>query len=161
MAATEAAVLALLLGANAAPVLAHHAVGGRWCRPLDGGRTLADGRPLLGSSKTLTGLLAALLVTPPLAQLLGLGWAVGLLIAGGAMLGDLLSSFVKRRLGLAPSAMALGLDQVPESLLPLLLCAPLLGLSWQAVTLLTLAFVVLELVLSRIAYRLGLRDQPY
>ena len=31
-----------------------------------------------------------------------------------AMLGDLLSSFWKRRVGLAPSWQAIGLDQIPE-----------------------------------------------
>jgi hypothetical protein len=38
------------------------------------------------------------------------------------MAGDLLSSFVKRRLNLPPSSRATGLDQIPESLLPALVC---------------------------------------
>jgi hypothetical protein len=38
------------------------------------------------------------------------------------MAGDLFSSFLKRRLNLPPSSPALGLDQVPESLFPLLAC---------------------------------------
>ncbi len=77
------------------------------------------------------------------------------------MLGDLLSSFFKRRMRLRPSAMALGLDQVPESLLPLMACAPLLDLTWTQVLLLTLVFVVLEIILSRVAYYFGIRKQPY
>jgi hypothetical protein len=43
-------------------------------------------------------------------------------VAFMAMLGDLFSGFVKRRLGMGPSDKALGLDYVPESLLPLLAC---------------------------------------
>ena len=35
------------------------------------------------------------------------------------MAGDLLSSFTKRRMRLASSSMAPGIDQVPESVLPL------------------------------------------
>lgn len=50
--------------------------------------------------------------------------------------------------------MALGLDQIPESLLPLLVCMPLLGLSWQQVLLLTLTFIAAELLLSQALYRL-------
>ena len=77
------------------------------------------------------------------------------------MLGDLISSFIKRRMGLCSSAMAPGLDQVPESILPLMVCAPLLDLSWTQVLLVTLAFFVLEVILSRVAYRFGVRQQPY
>jgi len=158
---TEIFVLLVLLAANGAPILARLALGGRWRRPVDGGRVLSDGRPLFGPKKTLAGLVAALLASTLLAWTLDLGWLVGLLSGAAAMLGDLLSSFLKRRMGLRPSAMALGLDQIPESLFPLALCAPLLGLSWTRVLLLTLAFVVLELLLSRIAFHLGLRRHPY
>jgi hypothetical protein len=35
-----------------------------------------------------------------------------------AMIGDPLSSFVKRRMKLVPGSMALALDQIPEPLLP-------------------------------------------
>jgi len=158
---TELFVLLLLLVANSAPVLFRLALGERWMRPLDGGRIFIDGKPLFGPSKTLTGLLAAILASTLLALLLGLGWRVGLLIGGFAMLGDLFSSFVKRRMGLHSSAMALLLDQVPESLFPLVACAPLLELSWTQVLLLTLAFLISELLLSRLAFHLGIRQRPY
>jgi hypothetical protein len=36
-----------------------------------------------------------------------------------------LSSFIKRRLALVPSSQAIGLDQIPESLFPLLACRQL------------------------------------
>jgi len=42
------------------------------------------------------------------------GWRVGTLVATFAMAGDLFSSFVKRRLHLASSRMAIGLDHIPE-----------------------------------------------
>ena len=48
----------------------------------------------------------------PEAVVSGLG--IGLLVAATAMAGDLLSSFLKRRLALAPSSQAIGLDQIPE-----------------------------------------------
>lgn len=130
-------------------------------RPLDGGWTFIDGQPLFGHSKTLAGLLAALLTSTLLASLLGLGWRIGLLIGCFAMIGDLFSSFVKRRLRLHPGSRALALDQVPESLFPLVVCAPLLEFSWIQVLLLTLAFLVLDLLLSRIAFKLGIRRRPY
>ena len=45
------------------------------------------------------------------------------------MTGDLFSSFIKRRFGSAPSSQALGLDQIPESLLPLVACSFILPIS--------------------------------
>jgi hypothetical protein len=48
----------------------------------------------------------------------GLPSTAGLLVSAMAMIVDLLSSFVKRRMKLVPGSMALALDQIPESLLP-------------------------------------------
>jgi CDP-2,3-bis-(O-geranylgeranyl)-sn-glycerol synthase len=57
--------------------------------------------------------------------------------------------------------MALGLDQIPESLLPLLAVAGEFGLSWTTIGLITIGFIVVELALSRVLYRLGVRNRPY
>ncbi len=115
-----AELVLLIVVANGAPVLAKRALGTRLDRPLDGGTVLADGRPPFGPTKTIRGVALSLLATPLAAELLGLPWKVGALVAGAAIAGDLFSSFMKRRLGLPPSSMAIGLDQIPESLLPLL-----------------------------------------
>lgn len=154
-------LLILLIAANGAPIAARQLLGGRDGRPLDGGHLFADGRPWLGPSKTWRGLLAGLAAPLLLTPLAGLDWATGLLIGAGAMAGDLLASFLKRRLGIAPSGMAPGLDQVPESLLPLWLASGRLGLNWMDLVVLTLLFVVLELALSRLAYRLHIRKHPW
>jgi hypothetical protein len=77
------------------------------------------------------------------------------------MAGDLLASFLKRRLGLQPSSMALGLDQIPESLFPLLACCRMLSLTTLDVVVGTAIFFVSELVLSRVLFRLHVRDRPY
>jgi hypothetical protein len=77
------------------------------------------------------------------------------------MAGDLFSSFVKRRLGLSASARATGLDQVPESFLPALVCVYGLGLEWPDVVIVTVVFFVGGMVLSRLLYRLRIRRRPY
>jgi len=154
--------LLVLVGvANALPVIAKKLMGAAGDWPLDGSITLRDGRPLFGRSKTIRGVLIALLGTPVVAALLGLGWQLGFLVAASAMAGDLLSSFIKRRLGLAPSSQALGLDQVPESLFPLIAARCLLPLSWLDVAVGTAIFAIAELAVSRILFRLNLRDRPY
>lgn len=154
-------LLALLTLANGTPVIAARLLGRRFAWPLDGGLRLADGRPLLGRSKTLRGLVLAVAVTAAGGALLGVGWRLGLAVAALAMAGDLLSSFAKRRLGLTPSSQSLGLDQVPESLLPALACRGPLALGWGDVAAVVAVFFVGELLLSRLLYRLHIRDRPY
>lgn len=120
-----------------------------------------DGRPLLGSSKTIRGLVAAVTATALGALLLGLPATVGALLGGGAMLGDALSSFIKRRMGAAPSSRATGLDQIPEALLPLLVLKGILGLTLVQIAGITFAFFVLDIPLAWLTHRIGLRDRPY
>ena len=86
---------------------------------------------------------------------------IGVLVALWAMFGDVLSSFVKRLLGMAPSYMAVGLDPGLESLLPLLAVRSYFGLSFPQVLATVLAFLVLDLALSYILFKLHIRKRPY
>lgn len=154
-------MLFLLMLANGTPVIATKILGGRYAYPLDCGLTLADGRPLLGRSKTIRGVVLALLVTTAGAPLIGVGWKVGLLASSFAMVGDLFSSFCKRRLNLPPSSRASGLDQVPEALFPALACRNLLDLAPADIVVCIVVFFVGEILLSRLLYAFRLRDRPY
>ena len=154
-------LLALLGAANGAPVLAKRVLGAHWAWPLDGGLRFFDGRPIFGKSKTWRGLAASVLTTAAIAALLGIPVEVGAIFAAAAMMGDLFSSFVKRRLGKASSSQALGLDQVPESLFPLLVCWNELGLTLIDAAATVALFFAGELLLSRLLYRLHIRDRPY
>jgi len=122
---------------------------------------MPDGRPLLGPSKTVRGVVVAVVACMLCAPVLGLPVAAGALTGAAAMAGDALSSFVKRRLAIEPSGQAFGLDQIPEALLPLLAVQGLLNLSWLQVAAVTAAFFLLEVPVARLAHRLGLRDRPY
>lgn len=154
-------VMVLLTLANGTPVVAKKVFGESFALPLDAGLTFFDGRPLFGPSKTVRGIVFALLVTTAGAPLIGLDWSVGFMVATAAMAGDLLSSFAKRRLNFPPSSQALGLDQVPESLLPLLACSAALSLTAIDIALGVAVFFIGELILSWILYRVRLRDEPY
>jgi CDP-2,3-bis-(O-geranylgeranyl)-sn-glycerol synthase len=154
-------LLLLLSVANGAPVIVQNILGPRWVHPLDGGLLLPDGQPLLGASKTIRGLLFSLLATTLIGSTIGIGWEIALLLAATAMAGDLASSFVKRRLRLPPSSMAIGVDQIPESLLPLLVCADTLALTVFDIIALVACFFAGEILLSRLLYHLHLRNRPY
>jgi CDP-2,3-bis-(O-geranylgeranyl)-sn-glycerol synthase len=118
--ASQVFILVLLAFiANAAPVVISLLMGQRWNAPLDGGLRLYDQRPVLGPSKTIRGVFTSVLATALLASLLGFSPVTGAGFASLAMLGDICSSFIKRRLGIAPSRSVPLLDQLPESLLPL------------------------------------------
>jgi len=94
-------------------------------------------------------------------SLVGFGWRIGTVVASAAMAGDLLSSFVKRRLKLVPSSRASGLDQIPESLVPVLACRNTLAFGPADAATIVTAFFVGEVLLSRLLYRWHIRERPY
>jgi CDP-diglyceride synthetase len=154
-------LLVLLMLANGTPLMAKRILGDRYSYPLDGNLSFVDGRPLFGRSKTIRGVVLAILVTTAGALLLGLGWRTGLVVGSSAMAGDLVSSFVKRRLNLPASSRASGLDQIPESLFPLLACSILLPLTAADIGVCVVVFFIGEVLLSRLLYAWRLRDRPY
>jgi CDP-archaeol synthase len=95
------------------------------------------------------------------AMALGLQFWLGLLVASTAMAGDLFSSFVKRRLQLASSSKVTGLDQIPESLFPLLACQSALSLTALDIAVACAIFFAGQILLSRLFFWLRLRDRPY
>ena len=138
----------LLIIANGTPALLGMVLGPRWNRPLDNNRQFPDNRPLLGPSKTLRGLFSAIVVTGLLAPLFELSILEGASFALLAMLGDLCSSFIKRRLGFASSRSVPLLDQIPESILPLWGLQTVLGSSGSEMALAVAIFIVIDLLLS-------------
>ena len=150
----------LLIVANGAPMVLSPLLGNRG-RAVDGGLVLADARPLFGPSKTWRGLAASVAATGAASWLLGLGGLFGVIFAAFAMLGDLMTSFVKRRLGLVSGDRARGLDQLPEGLLPALPAWWLLDAPWWELVIAALIFSVLNIWGSPLLYRWGLRHRPH
>jgi CDP-archaeol synthase len=156
-----AIVLALLAIANSAPVIARNFLAEVAAWPIDFGWTFVDGQPLFGRAKTIRGLVVAVALAACAAPMTGLSWRIGAATAGASMAGDLLSSFVKRRLRLAPSSMAPVLDQLPESLFGALAASCGLPLGPRDIIVCVAIFCIGQMIVSRIAYALGLRNEPY
>ena len=141
--------------ANAAPLV----LGGR--RPLDGGRNFLDGRPIFGSHKTLRGLLAGIIA----GSLVGLGESfvdprlalAGFAISLGAVSGDLLGAFVKRRLSVKPGGPLPILDQLDFVLGGLVLSFPSLPMSLVSVLIVVLVTPPIHLGTNLGAYLLGIK----
>lgn len=144
---------------NALPVL----VKGR--TPIDGGRLFFDDQPLFGPSKTVegaaVGIIGGALAAVVAHFTLSFPFTVGLIAAWGAVLGDLLSSFVKRRLHLPSGKPAPLLDAISFLLVPLLLTYPLY--IPQGVTIaVALAITPLShLVSNGVAYLIGVKPVPW
>lgn len=153
--------IALLVVANGAPVLLNNMQGEHWAWPVDNGLKLRDGRRLFGDSKTWRGLCSAILFTMIAAILSGIDLLTGILFGALAMTGDLLTSFIKRRMGCIESSHARGLDTVPESLLPVLLLKEPLTLSLIDIILIVTFFFLIEEWVSPVLYRLHIRKRPY
>ena len=152
--------LFLLLVANGAPIIAQDICQKRLNYPLDGGKTFYDGRPLFGSTKTVRGVLAAGVATGCAALLVGRPGLTGVGIGLCAMGGDLVSSFIKRRCRIQSSDSALGLDQSLEAFVPTVVFRQSFAFHIAEIITLVLAFFVLEIGLSRVLYRLHIRNRP-
>lgn len=151
----------MLVLANGAPVAAARVLGRRWSAAIDGGRRWRDGRPLLGSSKTWRGLVSGTLACGLFALTTGMGLVFGLLFGLLGLIGDMISSFIKRRAGLGSSGRAIGLDQIPEALLPMILAWYWLDLNGLVVAGVVVLFTLSNILLSPLLYRLGIRHQPH
>jgi len=119
--------------ANAAPVILGGGV------PLDMGAKWIDGRRLLGNHKTVRGTISGILVGL-LAGLIQDRPIAGILQGVGAMIGDLIGSFIKRRMGLSPGSWAPLIDEEMFIIFALLLSSavePIQQSDWVLLLLIT------------------------
>ena len=138
-------ILVLLVVANSTPVLLSMLLAERWATAIDAGRVLTDGRPVLGPHKTWRGLLGGTLATGAIGALWPVGFVTGAAVGFCALLGDLVSSCIKRRAGLSSGADSLLLDQLPEGLVPMLILYQPLGLDLVSLPGTLAVFVLLAL----------------
>jgi CDP-2,3-bis-(O-geranylgeranyl)-sn-glycerol synthase len=182
------AVLWLLLPAYVANALATIPRGRG--PAMDFGRTWpGDGRRVLGPSKSWSGFLFAgfvaipvglleaglILIAPPDLQLVPVlapsvlaAVPVIAILTFGAMTGDALGSFFKRRLGRESGARTLLLDQMPFVLVPIgigLVAYPALFFAvfwnWEAVLWLLVYTLLLHAAFNWVGYKVGLKKVPW
>jgi CDP-2,3-bis-(O-geranylgeranyl)-sn-glycerol synthase len=157
--------------------------------PIDFGRTLSDGQRLFGDGKTWRGLLGGTVAGAILGLLLALpfqilmpssSWSFGspataftasAVLALGALLGDLVGAFVKRRMHLPRGAKASGLDQY-DFVVGALVLSLLVISSWSVPRFFSgdaliglLAIIVITPALHRavnlVGYRMGKKREPW
>ncbi len=140
--------------------------------PLDCGALFTDGRRILGDGKTLEGLLSGLVagtlsgvIISSLLKGLYRSQVEFMLLSLGAIMGDVLGSFIKRRLGLMRGRPAPPLDQLGFLVFSLIITWTIMGpQSWanfSTVIFLLLLTFFLHIGTNMAAYLLGLKDRWY
>jgi CDP-2,3-bis-(O-geranylgeranyl)-sn-glycerol synthase len=147
--------------ANAAPVI----FGGG--RPIDGGRKFFDGKPIFGSHKTYRGLASGIIIGTLV------GWAqevlapnaglpkgnvlLGFVLSAGALTGDLIGSFIKRRLNLKPGAPLPVSDQIDFVLAALLFSLIIEPPSFIAALVIIVLTLPIHFLANLVAYLLHIK----
>lgn len=140
--------------ANATPVV----MGGGG--PLDGGRTWVDGQPILGDHKTVRGTISGITA----GILIGLiqGSPVrGIFLAIGAIGGDLVVSFVKRRLKMKPGTLFPIADQMGFIVFAVALVSLAEPIPWERMVAIILATLPIHYLTNIMAWILRLKSDPW
>jgi CDP-2,3-bis-(O-geranylgeranyl)-sn-glycerol synthase len=149
--------------ANATPPLLTHWLGSG--HPIDAGRRW-HGNPLFGEHKTWEGLVGgtcagvAAFAMQRAIDGLGVPWSFGIAISFGALAGDLVKSFAKRQLAIAPGRSWFPFDQLDYIAGALIAGWPFLRFPPIAIAAIAVTFFVLHLVVSAAGYAMGVKSAP-
>ena len=166
--------------ANATPVL------GGGGKPIDGGRNFRDGRRILGDGKTIRGFIVGVFfgtltgigqflaapylrpilaqfvtITPEMDYTLSISIPVAFLMSIGALTGDVVGSFIKRRVNVRSGDPSPFLDQIGFIITALIFAFPLMIPSPIFVMLLILTTLGIHWLSNALGYLLGLKKNPW
>jgi len=155
--------------ANAAPVV----IGGG--DRLDGGTKLGDGRALLGKTKSVRGFIGGIVAGIVVAGLASLLWPMllfgnqqilflsGVLLSIGALVGDAVGSFIKRRMNIGPGKQCMVLDQIDFLVGGLVFAYPVAAVIYTVPNLVFILIVsfILHIGTNILANRAGLKKVPW
>lgn len=156
--------------ANAVPVI----FGGGY--PLDAGKLFWDGKPAFGSNKTVRGFFAGLVVGTfagfvlsrlyylngfPKDFLFQYDILLGFILSLGALTGDLLHSFIKRRLGISPGSPLPVADQLDFVLGALVFSFVVSPPPWLVAVIVVVVTPPIHLSTNFIAYLIGVKKTPW
>jgi CDP-2,3-bis-(O-geranylgeranyl)-sn-glycerol synthase len=166
--------------ANATPVI------GGGGRPIDGGRNFRDGRRILGKGKTIRGFIVGVffgtltgigqflaapylrpilaqfvVITPEMDYVLSINIPVAFLLSLGALTGDVVGSFIKRRVNVRSGNPSPFLDQIGFIIMALIFAFPLMMPSPIFVMILILITLGIHWLSNVVSYLLGLKRNPW
>ena len=104
--------------------------------------------------------ISSYLITPIITDVNN-GILIGFLLGFGALLGDAIGSFLKRRLGIGRGKPAPILDQLDFIIVAIILVLPITGFNWIFIVISILLTLIIHLIANGGAYLLGLKDVWY
>ena len=155
--------------------------------PVDGGKNCKDGRRIIGNGVTWKGFQNGTIIGTLVGVVLGIigtffgdlsvltggildlhvygsilgGLVLGFLMAFGALLGDAVGSFIKRRIGLQSGEPAPIMDQLDFVVGALILSLLVVRISWSLFFIIAILSILLHLGANIVAYMLGMKDVWY
>jgi CDP-2,3-bis-(O-geranylgeranyl)-sn-glycerol synthase len=166
--------------ANSTPVL------GGGGRPIDGEHYFRDGRRLLGKGKTIRGFLVGIIfgtligvvqffaapylrpllamyvtVTAEMDYVLFMQIPTAILMSFGALVGDLVGSFIKRRVNIKSGDPSPVMDQLGFIIMALIFAAPIFAPSPVFVIILVIVTFFVHWFSNVLGYLLGLKNHPW
>lgn len=152
--------------------------------PVDFGKCDKNGVRWIGNGVTWRGLIGGTLIgtltgaiqgylAPKIIEMLGQnlitpiitnipeGIVIGFLLGFGALLGDAIGSFLKRRLGIGRGKPAPILDQLDFLIVALMLVSLVVKLNWLFIVIAIVLTLAIHLIANTGAYLLGMKDVWY
>ena len=136
--------------------------------PLDQGKTLKDGRRILGDGVTWRGTIIGTIIGTSIGALQGIvagdilfGATLGLALGGGAIVGDACGSFIKRRIKIERGRPAPIMDQLDFAVGALVFASLVVNIPFNMIILIIIITVFLHLGANIIAYLLGMKNVWY
>ncbi len=156
--------------------------------PIDFGKNAWDGRRITGDGCTWRGLIGGGLLGMVVGGLLGLiadygilttlfniyasqitivsgnifkGLLVGALLGFGALIGDIIGSFIKRRLNFERGKPVPLLDQLDFVIVSLIFVSLVINLTWEVIIIILILSIFFHLAANMFAYAINLKDVWY
>ena len=162
--------------ANMAPVIVKNVFNGLKI-PIDFNKKIKN-KPIFGKNKTFRGLIFGIIFAIIVAYLQFLlyrndifvdisiadysNWLlIGFLMGFGAIFGDLIESFIKRRMNYDPGKSFVPFDQLDFVIGALIFIYPLVALSLSKIIIILLLSFVLHIIVNHIAYYIKLRREQW
>ena len=154
--------------------------------PIDRGRYFRDGQRLFGDGKTTRGFIVGVIsgtlvglaqfitapslrpilaqyvtITPDMDSVLLMTIPSAFLLSFGALLGDLIGSFFKRRLNIKSGNPSPILDQLGFMIMGLILASPILHPAPQYIVILITTTLFIHWISNAMGYLLGFKENPW
>lgn len=152
--------------------------------PVDMGKTDRKGKQWIGNGVTWKGLVGGTIlgtiiggvqgyfgpqiiseygsqIVTPIVTNVWEGIVVGFLLSFGALVGDALGSFIKRRIGIKRGQPTPFLDQLDFLIIAILFTSIIIPFDWYFIAIAIILTLIIHLIANTIAYLIGIKDVWY